>query len=1087
MSTRATSTFGSHLREARQRAKDPRNGRVPLRQQTLADLIAERLGTVGSPTPQAIGRWERDEYRPDARERTLLLALVGALLATGGLADARAADALLAAGGYAALNSGERERLGLPPTHVSVDPSRTLEHSPSLNPDALAATLLQHLHSPLTDALRAELPTLAALLAGALNGQLLATEAQQRLEASPALAELGRALAGVELPVGHTLVHFGSDNQFGTITVRDLVTGNPYHVTVQRSPTAPPAPDPLVEALSRFKQLPTDDQSAIPAPDSFSTSARPIPHRMVLRPTELFTGRDADLRSLAMRIQSPSDDGVVVITGMGGVGKTQLAVEFAHRYGRYFAGGVFWIDCTSAEHLPNEIAAAGGPGGLDLPDFGALSAEEQVRRVKQAWASPIPRLLIFDTCEDERLLQDYRPRTGGCRVIVTSRRQQWSPGQHLTQYELGLLNRTASVNLLRRLSETLSGEQADRIAEELGDLPLALYLAGSYLTTSPATTPEAFLADIKRQRLKQSALTNEEARAVPTPTLEEQQQTSSLYAILTIDLEQLNPAEQRGILARTLLARVACLQPPGITFPRDFLSRTAPVALDDPDQVRLVETTINRLINLGLLNHEADGEADGRLRMHRLVAAAVQQAQPLDVDVDADVDADVDIDADDPLTTFAPAALVYCADLIEQATARFPDRATEGRTLLDREQVLWGQFLDWGYAHETSVEAVSLSARATARLGTYWSLIGANAKPEPLARLERARTTAQRIGDRLGEATVLWAIGDIQQFRRDSRAALRSYQLALRLFREIDHRRGEATMLRAIGDIQQFRRDPDAALRSYELALRLFHEIGDRLGEANVLAARSRLLIDSDSAQSQAMLQQALTIRESLHDAHDIGADLGNYGITLLQHGRGAEALPYLERARAIFAEQGNTELLPKTDALIAQARGSDDNKLATSPRPDIDQMTEHLLSLLGDLELAAHSDGAALQIVEALLSQREEDSWHLNQAVRQLWEDKRDPTTPLTAHAARARHALELANGSLARITATIARELAEARRLAEHCTEEAIASGDPVLRTITARQVEQAAAQAEQQPGAPWQSLAATLRALVTRLEDA
>ena len=110
------------------------------------------------------------------------------------------------------------------------------------------------------------------------------------------------------------------------------------------------------------------------------------------------------------------------------------------------------------------------------------------------------------------------------------------------------------MNLPHRLSETLSVEQVDRIAEELGDLPLALHLDGSYLTASPITASKTFLAGVKFQRLKQPMLTNEEARAVPT--LDEQQRTSSLYAVPTIGLEQLDPAEQRDI------SRVPCCYGP---------------------------------------------------------------------------------------------------------------------------------------------------------------------------------------------------------------------------------------------------------------------------------------------------------------------------------------------------------------------------------------------------------------------------------------------------------------------------------------------------------------------------------------------
>ncbi|WP_299644947.1 tetratricopeptide repeat protein, partial [uncultured Chloroflexus sp.] len=93
-------------------------------------------------------------------------------------------------------------------------------------------------------------------------------------------------------------------------------------------------------------------------------------------------------------------------------------------------------------------------------------------------------------------------------------------------------------------------------------------------------------------------------------------------------------------------------------------------------------------------------------------------------------------------------------------------------------------------------------------------------------------------------------------------------------------------------------------------------------GEANVLAALSRLHIDRDSTESQRLLAQALELRRSINDRYSEGNDLGEYGAVLVQRGRGAEALPYLERARAIFAELGLAELVASTDQWITQARG---------------------------------------------------------------------------------------------------------------------------------------------------------------------
>jgi tetratricopeptide (TPR) repeat protein len=315
------------------------------------------------------------------------------------------------------------------------------------------------------------------------------------------------------------------------------------------------------------------------------------------------------------------------------------------------------------------------------------------------------------------------------------------------------------------------------------------------------------------------------------------------------------------------------------------------------------------------------------------------------------------------LATYAPPALAFFADLIDAAAdAIIGGKIVEGRMVITLEQPNIERFLEWGYDHEDGSGGISRAARATAQLRNYWTLTDDRGSDATLARVERALAAAQRVGDRLGEANVLQAIGDVQRFRgerdaalasyqqalaaaqrvgdrlgeanvlqaigdvqrfRDERdAALASYQQALELFRAIGARLGEANVLQAIGDVQQFRGERDAALASYQQALELFRAIGARLGEANVLAALSRLRIDDDPAESQRLLEQALALRRAIDSVYAEGADLGNYGIALLQRGRGVEALPYLERARDLFASRGVMHLVKQTEQLIAQAKG---------------------------------------------------------------------------------------------------------------------------------------------------------------------
>src|SRR5262249_51645589 len=131
--------------------------------------------------------------------------------------------------------------------------------------------------------------------------------------------------------------------------------------------------------------------------------------------------------------------------------------------------------------VPAEVAACGA--ALDLPGLETLALDERAARVRQAWQSAIPRLLVFDNCEDETLLDQWRPTSGGCRVLLTSRRAQWDPALGVIAYALDTLPRGESIALLRKFRPDLpAGDpDLDAIAAELGDLPLALHLAGSFL------------------------------------------------------------------------------------------------------------------------------------------------------------------------------------------------------------------------------------------------------------------------------------------------------------------------------------------------------------------------------------------------------------------------------------------------------------------------------------------------------------------------------------------------------------------------------------------------------------------------------
>lgn len=191
---------------------------------------------------------------------------------------------------------------------------------------------------------------------------------------------------------------------------------------------------------------------------------------MPLSRNPLFVGRDADLRQLAEAFTTGGTAAIghleiAATTGLGGIGKTQLACEFVHRYGQFFAGGVFWLSFAEPAVVPAEVAACAGDQGMRLQaEFDDLPLDKQVQLVQAAWETDVPRLLVFDNCEDEVLLDQWRPKHGGARVLLTSRHHHWDPALGVQSLSLDVLHRDDSLTLLRTFRPDLPADDPDLAA-----------------------------------------------------------------------------------------------------------------------------------------------------------------------------------------------------------------------------------------------------------------------------------------------------------------------------------------------------------------------------------------------------------------------------------------------------------------------------------------------------------------------------------------------------------------------------------------------------------------------------------------------
>jgi tetratricopeptide (TPR) repeat protein len=297
---------------------------------------------------------------------------------------------------------------------------------------------------------------------------------------------------------------------------------------------------------------------------------KPLPQgsRTPLRSNPFFVGRVQELNFLVenlLVLPKATNETTIAICGMGGVGKTQLVNEFLHRYGCNFAGGVFWLSFADQSTIPNEVAACGGNEGLALRfDYETLSLEMQVQLVQRAWREPIPRLLIFDNCEDVVLLNKWRPPHGGCQVIITARNSRWDPSLGLKQLILREFKSDESIYLLQKYSPSLSKKSAANIAVELGDLPLALHLAGHYLAFQQTLDPTQYLNQLQQLRLAHPSLQGIGATHSPT---NHELHISRTFAV---SYQQLEDTPHLKLVVNKLLARISYLAP-GVPIPEELL------------------------------------------------------------------------------------------------------------------------------------------------------------------------------------------------------------------------------------------------------------------------------------------------------------------------------------------------------------------------------------------------------------------------------------------------------------------------------------------------------------------------------------
>jgi hypothetical protein len=219
-------------------------------------------------------------------------------------------------------------------------------------------------------------------------------------------------------------------------------------------------------------------------PISIPVTARlPIGSYLPFTRNPYFTGRANYLQSLADQLLKDKNDSSMIpqaIIGTSGIGKTQLAMEFAYRYGYRFRG-VHWMDARDFFELNRSIAACGHAMGLEQADEATLVAATLF-----SWVADGPRLLILENLNEGIQVPSMLSRFQhpSLRLLITSRQKDFSKFKRLHVQELSPFSEAESLEFLnKKINLMESSPAALSLAEMLEYLPLALELAAKYINT----------------------------------------------------------------------------------------------------------------------------------------------------------------------------------------------------------------------------------------------------------------------------------------------------------------------------------------------------------------------------------------------------------------------------------------------------------------------------------------------------------------------------------------------------------------------------------------------------------------------------
>jgi DNA-binding SARP family transcriptional activator len=604
-----------------------------------------------------------------------------------------------------------------------------------------------------------------------------------------------------------------------------------------------------------------------------------------------FTGRSAELRALTRLLDRRGAQGAeaIVISAIGGtagVGKTALAVHWAHQSAGRFPDGQLYVNLRGydpSQPMSPADALAGflralGVAGQDIPP----EEDERAARYRSLLAGK-QVLIVLDNAGSADQVRPLLPGTPACAVVVTSRDALAGlvARDGAARLDLDLLPPQEAVALLRTLIGARAEAEPDAAAE-LADqccrLPLALRVAAELAATRPADPLAALTGELADLRTRLNLL---DAGKDPR---------TQVRAVFSWSCQQLSTEAARAF-------RLVALHPGPDLEPYAAAALTGTTV---PQARQMLEVLARA--------HLISPAAPGRYAMHDLLRAYARELSAT-VDGAREQQAALTRLFDHYLHT-AAAAMDILFPAERHRRPRIPRPATPvpplpdpaaARQWLDRERAVLVAASGHAAAHGWPGHATRLTPTV------YRYLLNGGHLPEALTVFGHALSAARRTGDRAAEATALNYIGIVNMLQGRIEQSADHYRQALALSRAVGDQAGEArTLLNMSLAEKELGRYAQAA-RHQQQTLAIFRDTGDHLGEARALSSLGMVRERQGRHQEAASHhQQALNLFRRIGAGEDKAWALARLGVVDLRLGRYHQAAGYLQQALALAHETGH-------------------------------------------------------------------------------------------------------------------------------------------------------------------------------------